>query len=69
MELSQESPAEMRELPELFGVNLFFLEHNQFCEHPGYQNARKNIPYLHDQIHPPWHDDTIACYYTKATKV
>jgi hypothetical protein len=53
MELSQEGLAEMREMPELFGVNLVFLEHHQFCEHPGYQNDRKNIPYLHDHIHPP----------------
>jgi hypothetical protein len=53
MEISQESLAEMRELPELLGANLFLLEHSQFCEHPGYQNARKNIPHLHDHIHPP----------------
>jgi hypothetical protein len=53
VELSQGSLAEMKELPELFGANLFCLEHSQFCEHLAYHNARKNIPYLHDQIHPP----------------
>jgi hypothetical protein len=54
----------MRQLLELFGAYLFVLEHSQFSEHPGYQNA---IPVLPNTS--PWHNDSIACYCTKAIKV